>query len=73
MKGQIMETTKAKFLDRWAPKFVVEARQEFKKGGFKGVFRRYGWKLFAVFFVYYLVRDVTLYILLPWYIAQKLM
>ncbi|WII71175.1 hypothetical protein QJS83_11960 [Bdellovibrio sp. 22V] len=65
--------TKPKFLDRWTPKVVREAKQVFKESGIKGVVRRYGWKIFAVFFVYYLVRDVTLYIILPWYIANKLL
>lgn len=64
--------TKPKFLDRWTPKVIREAKQVFREGGIKGVIRRYGWKFFAVFFVYYLVRDVTLYILLPLYLANKI-
>lgn len=63
---------KPKFLDRWTPKVIREAKQVFREGGLKGVIRRYGWKFFAVFFTYYLVRDVTLYILLPLYLANKL-
>lgn len=50
---------------------IREAKTIFREQGFKGVLRRFGWKLFAVIFVYYLVRDVTLYILLPWYLATK--
>ena len=65
-------SSKQKTLLRWAPHVFTEARQIFRESGLKGVIRRYGWKFFAVFFVYYLIRDVTLYILLPWYIAQKL-
>ncbi len=65
-------TSKPKFLDRWTPKVIREAKQVFREGGLKGVIRRYGWKFFAVFFTYYLVRDVTLYILLPLYLANKL-
>jgi hypothetical protein len=49
---------------------VFNAKDTFKQSGFKGVVKRYGWKVFAVFFVYYLVRDVTLYILIPWLIAK---
>lgn len=37
----------------------------------KGLYRKYGLKLFLAFFFYYLIRDVTLYILIPWWIAQK--
>lgn len=47
-----------------------EVRTTFREAGFKGVLRRYGWKVFAVFFVYYLVRDLTLYIAIPWLIAH---
>lgn len=63
---------KRKFLDRWTPRVVLEAKQIFREKGIKGVIRRFGWKFFAVFFIYYLIRDVTLYILLPWYLASKL-
>lgn len=64
--------TKPKFMDRFTPRILLEVKQTFRAGGFKGVTQRYGWKIFAAFFAYYLVRDVTLYILLPWYIANKL-
>lgn len=63
---------KPKFLERWTPKVIREAKQVFREGGIKGVLRRYGWKVFAVFFVYYLVRDITIYILLPLYLTNKL-
>lgn len=65
--------TKTKFLDRWTPQVLREAKQVFREGGLKGVIRRYGWKFFAVFFTYYLIRDVTIYILIPWYVAKNLM
>lgn len=47
-----------------------ECRATFKEGGFKAVVRRYGWKLFAVFFAYYLIRDAILYLLIPYLVAQ---
>ncbi|MEN0058685.1 MAG: hypothetical protein AAGB31_07610 [Bdellovibrio sp.] len=70
-----MEKTSAKprFLERWTPRVIREAKDVFRQKGLKGVIQRYGWKFFAVFFVYYLVRDITLYILLPWYLANKLL
>lgn len=49
---------------------ISECRATFKEGGIKAVWRRYGWKIFAVFFCYYLVRDVTIYILIPYLIAK---
>lgn len=42
-----------------------EARQIYREKGFKAVFKRYGWKLVIAIFCYYLVRDVTLYIIIP--------
>lgn len=41
-----------------------------KESGWKGLFDRYRWKLVAGFIIYYLIRDVTLYILLPYLIFQ---
>ena len=46
------------------------AKKIVREEGFKSLFRKYGWKLVAAIFVYYLVRDVTLYILLPMLIFQ---
>jgi hypothetical protein len=49
-----------------------EAKATLKKDGFKGLFRQFGWKLFVAIFAYYLIRDVTLYVLIPWFIAKRL-
>lgn len=51
--------------------FVSEIRITFKETGFKGVFRRYGWKMVAAIFFYYLIRDSFLYIFIPWMIAKR--
>lgn len=50
---------------------LKEMKLTWKVAGFKGLYRKYGLKLFLAFFFYYLVRDVTIYILIPWWIAQK--
>jgi hypothetical protein len=50
-----------------------EATVTFREGGFKGTLRRYGWKLFALFLGFYLIRDVTLYIVLPYLAARGLL
>tara|TARA_Y100000590_G_scaffold331461_1_gene376619 strand:+ start:1759 stop:1911 length:153 start_codon:yes stop_codon:yes gene_type:complete len=34
--------------------------------------KKYGWKAAVGIFFYYLIRDVTLYILLPWLIAKEI-
>ena len=57
---------------RRLPGFVREATATFREQGLRGILRAYGWKLFAVFFVFYLVRDVTLYIVLPYLAARGL-
>ena len=41
------------------------ARIILKEQGIKALFQKYGWKLVAVLFFYYLVRDLTLYVFLP--------
>ncbi|MCS6838843.1 MAG: hypothetical protein NZ480_08350 [Bdellovibrionaceae bacterium] len=35
------------------------------------LYRKYGWKAVVAVFLYYLVRDVTLYIIVPYFIIQK--
>ena len=37
---------------------------------FKKIYNKYGWKAVIAIFLYYLIRDVSLYILLPWAIAR---
>tara|TARA_X000000368_G_C22997312_1_gene697274 strand:+ start:743 stop:907 length:165 start_codon:yes stop_codon:yes gene_type:complete len=37
-----------------------------------GLFEKYGWKAAVGIFLYYLIRDVSLYIILPWLIAKKM-
>lgn len=50
--------------------WLVEATAVFRKSGFKGLGKTYGWRFVGCFTAYYLVRDVTLYILLPWMVAK---
>jgi hypothetical protein len=45
--------------------FLKTLRDERRSLGWRGLFRKRGWKLVAVFVAYYLVRDVLLYILIP--------
>lgn len=57
-------------LDYPAMRLLREFKSTFKESGFKGVTQKYGWKLFIFIFVYYLVRDVTLYVVLPYLIFK---
>ena len=45
-------------------------KEKIRKSGWRGALRFYGWKIFLLIFVFYLVRDITLYIVLPWLIAR---
>ncbi|MEW6055199.1 MAG: MFS transporter [Bdellovibrionota bacterium] len=54
-------------------RWVKEATQIFRTRGLKALVKTYGWKMVAGFIAYYLVRDVTLYILLPWMAAQGIL
>jgi hypothetical protein len=59
-----------RFSERATPKFVLEAKIIFKETGLRGVLRKYGWKVVAGFFAYYLVRDTLLYLVIPYLIAK---
>lgn len=50
-----------------------ECKGTFKSGGVKAVCQRYGWKIFAIFFCYYMVRDVLIYILIPYVLAKHIL
>lgn len=39
---------------------------------FASVYEKYGWKAVAGVFTYYLVRDVTLYIVIPYWALSKI-
>tara|TARA_B110000014_G_C19952727_1_gene492995 strand:- start:381 stop:527 length:147 start_codon:yes stop_codon:yes gene_type:complete len=41
------------------------------KKKYKELLKKYGWKLAVGIFFYYLIRDVSLYILLPWFLASR--
>ncbi len=47
-------------------------RSDLRREGFRKTSKRYGWRLFAVVFVYYLIRDSFLYLLLPFLFARQL-
>ena len=51
-------------------KFLQEYIAVFKKDGFKGVLRKGGWKILFYFFMFYLIRDSILYILIPYLVVK---
>jgi hypothetical protein len=46
-------------------RFIRTLRDERRALGWKGLFRKRGWKLLLLFILFYLVRDVVLYIIIP--------
>ena len=51
-------------------KFLQEYIAVFKEDGFKGVLRKGGWKILFYFFMFYLIRDSILYILIPYLVLK---
>ena len=55
-------------------KVLHELRKNAKESGVKKaikiMFKKYGWKVGLAIFMYYLIRDVTLYIILPYLIMR---
>ncbi len=56
----------------WIKTLIVAMKVTWKESGIKGLYRKYGFKLVAAFFIYYLIRDSFLYLFLPWYFATQL-
>jgi len=54
------------------PKFVLEWRRLIKEEGFKGFIKKKGWKIVFIFFLYYLVRDSIIYIIIPYLVYNNL-
>ena len=50
--------------------FLQEYIAVFKEDGFKGVLRKGGWKILFYFFMFYLIRDSILYILIPYLVVK---
>ncbi|MFQ6113623.1 MAG: hypothetical protein ACE5NG_05980 [bacterium] len=71
-------------LNRWAiirqaisriskPKIIREWTALWKEAGFWGFVKRKGWKVVLLVFLFYLVRDSFLYLLLPYLAARGLL
>tara|TARA_A100000164_G_scaffold56929_1_gene45551 strand:+ start:102 stop:293 length:192 start_codon:yes stop_codon:yes gene_type:complete len=48
------------------PRFMQPWIDAYKKGGIKELLRQKGWKVIITFFLFYLIRDSILYIIIPW-------
>jgi hypothetical protein len=54
------------------PGFMREWIQHIKRDGFKDFIKKKGWKIVAAIFVFYLIRDSILYIILPYLIINNI-
>lgn len=54
------------------PKFIQEWLNIFKEKGLKGFVKEKGWKIVAIFLAYYLIRDTTLYIIIPYLVINNI-
>lgn len=52
------------------PRWAVEWLNLIKSKGIKEFIRIKGWKLLVAFFLFYLIRDVTLYIIIPYLVID---
>ena len=52
------------------PKFIKNYTKVYKKDGFRGVIKKGGWRLLFYFFIFYLIRDTILYILIPYLVGK---
>ena len=43
-----------------------------KRDGLKAAFKRYGWRMVSLVVAYYLVRDISLYIVIPYLFASAM-
>ena len=54
------------------PKFIKEYIIYFKKNGFKKTVKKFGWRLFAAIFIFYLIRDTILYLIIPYFVGKEI-
>lgn len=54
----------------FVPRFVRQWRSIYREGGVRLLLRKKGWVILVSFFLFYLIRDSLLYLLLP-YLAIK--
>jgi hypothetical protein len=74
MEGQATPLNPDIRTSRWSQLKALpsEIRSTWKSGGTRAVFKRFGWKLVVGVFVYYLIRDSILYLLIPYLVLRGL-
>ncbi|TFH02147.1 MAG: hypothetical protein E4H13_02940 [Calditrichales bacterium] len=54
------------------PQWLQAWRSQIRQDGVKAFIVKKGWKVFAAFILFYFVRDVTLYIIIPYFVFRNL-
>jgi hypothetical protein len=54
------------------PKWARDWWQIINTHGIRHFIKQKGWKFFVAFFLFYLVRDATLYIIIPYFTFSKI-
>jgi hypothetical protein len=54
------------------PKWAIEWWAIIKNEGVKAFIKQKGWKFLIAFILFYLIRDVTLYIIIPYLIINNI-
>ena len=59
-----------KIINFLKPIWLDKYANEFKENGFKGVIKKGGYKILIYFFLFYLIRDSILYIIIPYLVGK---
>jgi len=60
------------FRQKITPPFISKAVTEVREKGLKAGLKSLGWKTLLAIFIFYLIRDVIIYILIPYFTAKGL-
>ena len=60
------------FINKFLPEFLRENIKYYKKNGFKKTIKKLGWKVILLIFMYYLIRDSILYIIIRYLVGKEL-
>lgn len=55
------------------PQVIQEWTTAWKEKGFRGLVKEKGWKIVAAVFLFYLIRDSLIYLILPYLAARGLL
>ncbi len=69
-KSELITRLKGNLVFRFYKVYIIDSIIITKNQGFKQLIKQKGWKIFLIIFLYYLIRDTLLYIVIPFFIAR---